>query len=173
MLQATREWMEKKEALGAPAKEIAKGQPVKANQVYIPSWVGVKGLDREIVVEDCADVNEAVKALSKYRKQNVLLLIRYTDGSRVITCCDMKADRILASWLDDLPTAIKTEVRFYCLECGREFVSEYGEQTCPECSKCFVACEHCSEIVERDEAVFSRWGEVFCYKCADGLGVGV
>lgn len=170
MMQATRERTAKEKTIGVALQASANGHSPKATQVYIPSWVGVKGLDREIVIEDCYDVDEAVKAISKYRKQNVLLLIRYTDGSRVITCCDMKTDRILASWTDDLPLAIKTEVRYYCLECGREFVAHDGEQTCPECS--MVACEHCSEFVERDEAVFSRWGEVFCYRCADGLGVG-
>ncbi|MEM2001914.1 MAG: hypothetical protein QXT77_04615 [Candidatus Methanomethylicaceae archaeon] len=102
--------------------------------MYIPDWVGVKGLDRKIVVEDCYDVDEAVKALSKYRKQNVLLLIRYTDGSRVITCCDMKTDRILASWTDDLPLVIKTELYLYCVECGKEFVPNGHGQLCDQCA---------------------------------------
>lgn len=173
MMQATLKERTERKALSAPAKEIAKGLNGMGAQVYIPNWVGVKGLDREIVIEDCADVEQAVKAVSKYRKQNVLLLIRYTDGSRVITCCDMKTDRILASWLDDIPIAVKTEVRLYCVECGREFVSEYGEQTCPECfRRKYVACESCSKIIERDEAVFSRGGEIFCRRCGEGLGVG-
>lgn len=133
MMIATVERTEKEKTIGVALQASANGHSPKATQVYIPSWVGVNTLDREIVVEDCRDVEQAVNALSKYRRQNVLLLIRYTDGSRVITACDMKTDRILASWLDDLPMTIKTEVYLYCLECGREFASERGEQVCRIC----------------------------------------
>nr|BAL59958.1 hypothetical protein HGMM_OP4C594 [Candidatus Acetothermum autotrophicum] len=104
-----------------------------ARSLYIPEWVGVNGLDRELVVEECADVEEAVKAVGKYRKQNVLLAIRYTDGSRVITLCDMRTDRIVASWTDGEPLE-PIPIELICTECGREFESYRVEHVCSSCA---------------------------------------
>ena len=101
--------------------------------LYIPPWVPVKGLDRELVVEDCADVAEAVAKLSRYRKQNVLLAIRYTDGSRVITLCDMRTDSIIASWTDHEPIA-PVQIELICTECGRDFIGDRVEHLCAACA---------------------------------------
>lgn len=57
-----------------------------------------------------------------------------------------------------------------CTACHKEFLSRDDEQLCPECfNRTYVACENCSEIVERDEAVFSRGGEIFCQRCGENM----
>lgn len=96
--------------------------------------------------------------LQRYRSVGV----RYTDGSRIVTACDMRKDRILASWTD-APPPPKTQVLFYCLECGREFPTRNGEQVCEECADAERFCIVC------DAAFRPLLGdERLCERCARG-----
>lgn len=67
--------------------------------LYIPSWSEVKD-GRPIIVADVKDVAEALDAVADLKGANCWLLLRYQDGSHVITPVDCKREAFGLSWTD-------------------------------------------------------------------------
>lgn len=99
-LYAYREGAFKETALSAPAKENAQSQPVKAVTVYIRDGSDVKANGQALVVAQVSDVAEALEAFRKLKGADVTLLLKYTDGSGVVTPVDCKRQSFGTSWVE-------------------------------------------------------------------------
>ncbi len=90
----------KEEALSAPTQEIAQSQPdTQPLSVYIPDWAGVKLNGHAVIVAFVKDVEEALVAFRQWKGQNAVILLKYTDGSGVVTAADCKQEKFVANWV--------------------------------------------------------------------------
>lgn len=95
----TAERTEREKALNVADHANVQSQTQVA-QVYIPEWAGVKLDGKTVVIAFVKDVEEALNAFRDWKGKDAIILLKYTDGSHVVTAADCKREKFVGSWVE-------------------------------------------------------------------------